>query len=145
MSEGEIALGRDLFADEIAWAKVRVIQAPKLGFAAMVPLKHGIWFSHWRAPEDFAKASHHEQGWFIHELAHVWQAEHGIVLALAKLKALRGEDYRVRLKPGAPLAAYNIEAQAEIARFLFLARLDARVPFTRADLEAAWPARLRKL
>ncbi|MEJ0022025.1 MAG: hypothetical protein WDN76_00160 [Alphaproteobacteria bacterium] len=63
-----------------------------------------------------------EQSWFIHELAHCWQAREGIMLPLAKLSALGHSAYRYHLVPGKGLRAYNIEQQAEIVRHLFLAR-----------------------
>jgi hypothetical protein len=121
LTSGEIELGRSLFRDEIPWTKVRVFQAPALGFGAMVPIGRTIVFSKMRAPKNFAKAPLWDQGWFIHELAHVWQAARGVVLAGAKLRALGKTAYCYA--PHTPkLRAYNIERQAEIARHLFLAR-----------------------
>jgi hypothetical protein len=125
LTAGEIALGRTVFGDEIAWRKVRVLQAPRLGFGAMVPLGKTIVFSKWRAAHDFAKASLDEQGWFVHELMHVWQAARGVFLAGAKLGALGAAAYTYAPKPAARLTHYNIERQAEIARHLYLARAGA--------------------
>jgi hypothetical protein len=147
LTEGEIALGRGLFAEEIAWARVRVSQGPKLafglGFGAMVPLGRGIVFSHWRACCDFACASLAEQGWFMHELMHVWQAQRGVWLAGAKLKALGKSAYAYAPMPGAALADYNIERQAEIVRHLFLARAGepAKGAPSRDWLETIWAGR----
>jgi hypothetical protein len=124
LTEGEIALGRGIFGDEIAWRKVRILQAPSLGFGAMVPIGRTIVFSKWRAARDFADAPIWDQGWFIHELTHVWQAARGVVLAGAKLAALGKSAYCYT--PHTPkLCAYNIECQAEIARHLFVARAGA--------------------
>jgi hypothetical protein len=128
LSEGEIALGRTMFGDEIDWRAVRILQAPHLGFGAMVPLGRTIVFSKWRAARDFADASLDEQGWFIHELMHVWQAARGTLLAGAKLGALGKGAYVYKAKPRAALKHYNIERQAEIARHLFLARAGVREP-----------------
>ena len=122
LTAGEIALGREMFGDAITWARVRVLQIPPLPFGAMVPLGRTIVFGHWRAARDFAAASLNEQGWFVHELAHVWQASRGKVLAWSKLGALGKKAYVVKPQPGAKLKTYNIEAQAEIARHVFLAR-----------------------
>lgn len=119
---GEIALGRSVFGDAIPWTAVRVLQAPPLPFGAMVPVGRTIVFARWRAVRDFADAPLSEQGWFVHELAHVWQAARGTVLAAAKLGALGKKAYAYTPKPHAALADYNIEGQAEIARHLFLAR-----------------------
>jgi len=142
LTEGEIRLGRDVFGDEIAWSRVRVLQAPPLGFGAMVPLGRTIVFSRWRAARDLAESSIDEQGWFIHELMHVWQAAHGVVLALAKLGALGKHAYVYKPRPGAKLSHYNIERQAEIARHLFLARAGAKAETPPRDwLEDVWASR----
>lgn len=143
LTKGEIALGRTVFADEIEWPRVRVLQAPKLGFGAMVPLGRTIVFSKWRALRDFADASLQEQGWFVHELMHVWQAQRGIVLAASKLKAIGNHAYAYKPAAGAKLKAYNIERQAEIARHLFLARAGATGPYLPPSdwLETIWLTR----
>ena len=125
LTEGETALGQLVFGDEIPWSRVRVVQAPQLGFGAMVPLGRSIVFSKWRAAKDFAVAGPEEQGWLIHELMHVWQAGHGAVLAFAKLGAIGARAYAYKPRPRAKLGHYNIERQAEIARHLFLARINA--------------------
>lgn len=142
LTNGEIALGRSVFGDEIPWTKVRVFQAPALGFGAMVPIGRTIVFSKWRAMRDFASAPIWDQGWFIHELAHVWQAARGVVLAGAKLGALGKGAYCYT--PHTPkLRAYNIECQAEIARHLFLSRIGHHEPGMPDAkwLEAVWAAR----
>lgn len=146
LTPGEIALGASVFGAEIDWARVRVFQASPLGFGAMVPLGRTIIFSRWRAVHDFSKASLHDQGWFVHELMHVWQAAHGIVLAAAKLRALGKVAYAYAPKQGAPLAAYNIERQAEIARHVFLARVGAHEEGMGppAWLEQIWGTRLAR-
>jgi len=144
LTAGEIALGKTVFGDDIAWGAVKVLQAPsQLGFGAMVPRGRTIVFSRWRAVEDFAQAPLGEQGWFVHELMHVWQAARGVFLAGAKLNALGKGAYFYTSKPGARLRDYNIERQAEIARHLFLARNNAREPGMppRAWLEEVWATR----
>lgn len=143
LTAGEIALGRMVFAEEIDWRRVRVLQAPPLNFGAMVPLGRTIVFSKWRAHRDFADASLAEQGWFIHELMHVWQAARGVTLAAAKLSAIGKHAYAYKPNPGVALKHYNIERQAEIARHLFLARNSAHEPGMPepAWLEAIWASR----
>jgi len=142
LSDGEVALARTVFADEIDWLRVRVMQAPSLAFGAMVPLGRTIVFSRWRAARDFATAPLDEQGWFVHELMHVWQARHGVPLALAKLGALGKLAYAYTPKPGAKLKHYNIERQAEIARHLFLARAGSQAQLPpREWLEQVWASR----
>lgn len=143
LSAGEIAFGRSVFGGEIAWPKIQVLQAPRLGFAAMVPLGRTIVFSKWRAWRDFASAPIEEQAWVVHELMHVWQAARGVVLAGAKLGALGNGAYVYKPIVGAKLANYNIESQAEIARHLFLARAGALAEGgpPRTWLEDIWAGR----
>lgn len=71
--------------------------------------------------EDFASADIASQGLFIHEMAHVWQAQRRgtLYLPLFRHPFCR---YHYRLKPGWPLARYGIEQQAEIIRHAFLLR-----------------------
>ncbi|MFT3729691.1 MAG: hypothetical protein QM759_17850 [Terricaulis sp.] len=143
LTAAERALGQGVFAEEIAWSKIRVQQAPLLGFSAMVPLGRTIVFSRWKAPRDFGDVDAAEQGWFIHELTHCWQAARGVVLAGAKLGALGEGAYTYTPKQNAALKHYNIESQAEIVRHLFLARAGAASSDApdRAWLEALWAQR----
>lgn len=143
LTSGEIALGQSLFGDEIDWRAVRIVQTRPLGFGAMVPVGRTIVFSRWRAARDFAKAALDEQGWFIHELMHVWQAKRGVLLAGAKLGALGKGAYVYKARKGKSLRSYNIERQAEIARHLFLARAGAeeRGMPDKQWLEQTWATR----
>lgn len=143
LTPGEISLGQSVFGDEIDWPRVRIVQASGLGFGAMVPIGRTIVFCKWCAARDFADASLDEQGWFIHELMHVWQAARGVMLAGAKLGALGKGAYVYKARPGATLKNYNIERQAEIARHLFLARAGATEPGMppSAWLEEVWAKR----
>lgn len=143
LTAGEIALGRSVFGDEIDWPRVRVMQAPRLGFGAMAPFGRSIIFSKWRARRDFAEASLDEQGWFIHELTHIWQSARGMLLPIAKLNALGRKAYAYKARGGATLRSYNIERQAEIARHLFLVRAGAceKGAPPRDWLEAVWAGR----
>jgi len=143
LSAAECGLGKTVFGDEIAWPRIRVAQAPFLGFSAMVPLGRTIIFSRWTAPHDFGAVDVAEQGWFVHELTHCWQAARGVVLAGAKLGALGSRAYTYTARPRARFNDYNIESQAEIVRHLFLARLGApEVDAPEAEwLEAVWAQR----
>ncbi|HVZ98779.1 MAG TPA: hypothetical protein VG841_00540 [Caulobacterales bacterium] len=140
LTPGEVDIARALFGAAVDWAGVRVMQLPPLGFWAMVPLGRTILYSRLRARRDFADAPAEEQGVFVHELAHVWQAGRGVVLAFAKLSALGRSAYRYAAREGARLDDYNIESQAEIARHLFLARRGYREDGApaRAWLEGVW-------
>jgi hypothetical protein len=132
-----------VFGGEIDWPRVCIVQAPRLGFGAMVPIGRTIVFSKWRAAHDFSAAPLDEQGWFIHELMHVWQAARGVMLVGAKLGALGKGAYVYKAKPRATLKHYNIERQAEIARHLFLVRAGAfEMGMPNAEwLERIWSTR----
>lgn len=71
--------------------------------------------------EDFAQADLASQGFFIHEMAHVWQSQKRgrLYLPLFRHPFCR---YDYELKPGWPLERYGIEQQAEIIRHAFLLR-----------------------
>jgi hypothetical protein len=140
LTAGERALAYGVFGDRLPLDGLRVLQAPPLPFLAMVPLGKTILFSRWRAALDFSAADSGEQGWFIHELAHCWQARRGVPLVFAKLRALGVRAYRYAAAPEKHFDDYNIEQQAEIVRHLFLARLgvaESGAP-SRATLERLW-------
>lgn len=145
LTQGEITFARVAFADEIAWPRVRVTQAPPLGFGAMAPFGGLIIFSKWRAARDFAQAPVSEQGWLVHELAHVWQSTQGMFLPALKLGALGKRAYAYKVRKSAAFHQFNIERQAEIVRHLWLARVgahEAGMPEP-AWLEAIWETRLK--
>jgi hypothetical protein len=125
LTPGEIELARSIFHHAIDFSKVRLLKGKWWPFqprnAAMAPTGH-IWFhpqdGGWS--EDFAKEPLHLQGFFIHEMTHVWQAQKGgrFYLPLMRHPFSR---YRYRLKPGKPFDRYGVEQQAEIVRHRFLA------------------------
>lgn len=132
LTAGEIELARSIFGDAIDYSKVRLVEGKWWHFhprnAAMAPTGH-IWFhpegGGWS--DDFSKEPLHRQGFFIHELTHVWQAQKGgrFYLPLMRHPFSR---YAYRLKPGKPFDRYGIEQQAEIVRHRFLADRGLAVP-----------------
>ena len=139
LTTGETALARSVFGGAIDYSKVRLIKGKWWPFqprnAAMAP-SGDIWF-HPQAggwSDDFSKEPPSRQGFFIHEMTHVWQAQKGgrLFLPLMRHPFCR---YSYRLKAGKPFGRYGIEQQAEIARHRFLA--DRGVP-----IEAAPPREL---
>lgn len=122
---GEIELLRSIFSDAIDYGRVQLVRGKWWPFhprrAAMAPMGN-IWFhpdgGGWS--EDFSKEPLGLQGFFIHEMTHVWQAQRGgsFYLPLMRHPFCR---YGYRLKPGKPFACYGIEQQAEIVRHRFLA------------------------
>ena len=125
LTPGEIALARSIFRDAIDFSKVRMIKGKWWPFqprnAAMAPMG-SIWFhpvgGGWS--DDFSAEALGRQGFFIHEMTHVWQAQAKgrFYLPLMRHPFCR---YDYRLDPGKPFDAYGLEQQAEIVRHAFLA------------------------
>jgi len=125
LTPGEIALARTIFGDAIDYSKVRMVKGkwwplqPRR--SAMAPMGD-IWFhpdgGGWS--DDFSKEPVGQQGFWIHEMTHVWQTQKGgrFYLPLIRHPFCR---YAYELEPGKPFARYGIEQQAEIVRHRFLA------------------------
>ena len=132
LTSGEIELAKSIFGDAIDYSSVRMIRGKWWPFhprnAAMAP-SGDIWFhpdaGGWS--EDFAKEPLGAQGFFIHELTHVWQAQKRgrLYLPLMRHPFCR---YGYRLVRDKPFSRYGIEQQAEIVRHRFLADRGAAVP-----------------
>ena len=94
--------------------------------------------------DDFSKEPLQVQGFFMHEMTHVWQAQKGgrFYLPLMRHPFCR---YRYELVPGRPFGRYGLEQQAEIVRHVFLAGCGAGVaaparsllPFDPAQVDVA--------
>ena len=125
LTPGEIALAQSVFGDAIDYSKVRLLKGkwwplqPRR--SAMAPTGD-IWFhpdgGGWS--EDFARETLSRQGFFSHELTHVWQTQKAgrFYLPLMRHPFCR---YDYRLEPGKPFERYGLEQQAEIIRHRFLA------------------------
>ena len=81
-----------------------------------VPAKSELW------SDDYGAEEVKLQGLFVHEMAHIWQAQAKgrFYLPLMRHPFCR---YSYELDPGRPFARYGIEQQAEIVRHAFLQRL----------------------
>src|SRR5437764_4420479 len=131
LTSGEIALARSIFNDAIDYSRVRLIRGKWWPFhppgAAMAPMGH-IYFHPNRGgwSEDFAAEPLGRQGFFIHEMTHVWQAQaKGRFYLLLMRHPLCRYDYQ--LAPGKPFGHYGIEQQAETVAHRFLAQHGAAV------------------
>jgi hypothetical protein len=132
LSDGEIALARSIFGDAIDYSRVRLVRGKWWPLqprnAAMAP--NGNIYFHPVAggwSEDFANEPLGRQGFFIHEMTHVWQAQKRgrFYLPLMRHPFCR---YAYKIRPGKPFERYGLEQQAEIVRHRFLAERGARVP-----------------
>jgi hypothetical protein len=132
LTPGEIQMARSVFGSAIDYSKVRLVKGKWWPFhprrSAMAPMGN-IYFhpdgGGWS--DDFSKESLHAQGYFIHELTHVWQTQKG---GLFYLPLMRHPfcKYAYQLVSGRPFDRYGLEQQAEIVRHRFLANLGAPVP-----------------
>ncbi len=131
LTTGEIDLARSIFGDAIDYSKVRLVKGKWWPLhprnAAMAPM--GNIFFHpegnvWS--EDFSKEPLGTQGFFIHEMTHVWQTQKSgrFFLPLMRHPFCR---YGYELKPGKPFDRYGIEQQAEMVVHVFLAERGARL------------------
>jgi hypothetical protein len=122
---GEIELARTIFGEAIDYSVVRLVNGKWWPFhprnAAMAPMgdiyfhpEGGVW------SEDFSKEPLGRQGFFIHEMTHVWQtqAKGRFYLPLMRHPFCQ---YRYTLVPGKPFDRYGLEQQAEIVQHRFLA------------------------
>ena len=132
LSEGETRLARREFGEALDLDTVRLTPTPWPFDRAFVP---GRWFGRdwilWPGrslPPDFAVAPVGLQAVLIHELVHVWQAQQGVNLLAAKLRA--GDGPSAYGYPEAPCGwdALNIEQQAMAVEHRFRAGRGLRVP-----------------
>lgn len=125
LTSGEVDLARSIFGDAIDYSRVRMIEGKWWPFqprnAAMAPNGNIYFHPHaggWST--DFSREPLSRQGFFIHEMTHVWQSQHGGALYLPLMRHPFCR-YRYELKPGKPFGRYGIEQQAEMVRHRFLA------------------------
>ena len=122
---------RSVYGDAIDVARVRLAEGKWWPFqprnAAMAPM--GSIYFHpqgggWSA--DFSAEPLSRQGFFIHEMTHVWQAQAKgrFYLLLMRHPFCR---YAYSLKPGKSFERYGLEQQAEIVRHRFLADRGAQL------------------
>ena len=65
---------------------------------------------------------------FVHELTHVWQAQNGVSLLLAKIKAGDSAGSYAYDLEGAEFPQMNIEQQAMVVEHAFLASRGGKAP-----------------
>jgi hypothetical protein len=137
MTPGEVELAQSVFGSAIDYSKVRLVKGKWWPFqprrSAMAPM--GSIYFHpdgggWS--EDFSCEPLGVQGYFIHELTHVWQAQKGgrFYLPLMRHPFCR---YVYRLQPGKPFRLYGLEQQAEIVRHVFLSKNGGNPPICPPD------------
>lgn len=141
LTAAEQTLGREMFGESLDTARVRILPIPLWNRAFVAGPSLIVWPAAC-LPDDFAKATLGLQATLVHELTHVWQAQHGVRLLIAKVKA--GDSpaaYAYRLTPDSDFLALNIEQQAMVVEHAFLAARGASVPHPPAlyaAISSAW-------
>jgi hypothetical protein len=126
LTAGEIAMARQLFADAIDYARVRIYRRRYLPFGmqpvncAMTPNGH-IYFHKSCCLLDFSAGSEGARHWFMHEMTHVWQHQLGYPVRLRGAVRI-GLSYQYRLAMDKTLADYNMEAQGDVLADYFVLR-----------------------
>jgi hypothetical protein len=126
-----VAIARSVFGDAIDYGAVQIRRRKWFPFQprriTMAPCGHVHFHPEGSAYcADFAREGVLRQGFLIHELTHVWQAQEkgSWYLPLRRHPFCR---YDYALRPGRPLTSYGIEQQAEIVRHAFLLRRGVRI------------------
>jgi hypothetical protein len=117
----EQALAAEMFGGGLDTGRVRLLAIPVWPRAFVAGPRLIVWPER-QAFADFGDAPLALQAVFVHELTHVWQAQNGVALILAKLKA--GDSaaaYAYDLAGDTEFAALNIEQQAMVVQHAFLA------------------------
>ena len=135
----------DVFGDGLDVGKVRLFSLP-LWPRPFVPNGRLIIWPSTSAMADFADAPLWLRSVLIHELTHVWQAQTGVFLPLAKLKAGDGQAaYAYDLADGRNFSQLNIEQQAMVVQHAYLAAGGGAAPYDTqayARILEAWPGGL---
>jgi hypothetical protein len=128
LSSGERGLVAEVFGQAVDAGRVRVFALPVWNRAFVAGGRLVVWPAR-TARQDFAAAPLDEQAVFVHEMTHVWQAQTGVNLLLAKLRAGDGaQAYAYRISDNRDFSNYNIEQQAMIVQDAFMAARGGSAP-----------------
>lgn len=144
LTDAEKVLAREVFGQSIDLDRVRFFNAPWPINRAFVP---GRWFGrYWivwparHAVEDMSCAALPVQAVFIHELVHVYQAQRGVNLLWAKIRAGDSEaSYRYPVHDACHWPALNIEQQAMVVEHRFRLSRGMNVPADKAFYDRVCP------
>lgn len=142
LTDGEIGLARQVFGQSLQVDQIRIFAIPVWNRAFVTGARLIIWPAA-DALLDFSTAPIELRSVFIHEMTHVWQAQAGVNLILAKLRA--GDDhgaYAYDLGAPCEFAGLNIEQQAMIVQHAYLASQGGQAPFELREYSAvlaSWP------
>lgn len=145
LTAGERDLCGEVFAGGLDPDRVRILSLP-VWPRPFVPGGRLIVWPAASAMADFAEAPLWLKSVLLHELVHVWQAQSGVFLPFAKLRAGDGRAaYAYDLQDGRGFSDLNIEQQAMVVQHAYLASRGGAAPYAPAAYArflAAWPAPL---
>lgn len=143
LTSAEAALADEMFGAALDVARVRILFIPIWRRAFVAGPRLLVW-PKFKARADFAAPDTPlaVQAVFVHELTHVWQAQNGVRLLLAKLRAGdRPSSYTYDLRGDGGFVQLNIEQQAMVVEHAFLASRGIPAPHdpeVYAALRGAW-------
>lgn len=131
LSNGEREIAHSVYRGSIDLDAVRLVHRPWWPFqprnTVMAPCGHIHFHQHGQTwSEDFSREPLGRQGLFVHEMCHVWQAQHQGKFYLPLMRHPFCH-YRYEFKPGKPFARYGLEQQAEIAKHVFFLKHGVRM------------------
>ena len=142
LSDGERRLSDEVFGPSLDTRRIRLFSLP---FWTRPFVPNG-WLVVWPASgayADFSQAPLWIRSVLIHELVHVWQAQGGINLPLAKLACGDGPGaYDYDPEDGREFSQLNIEQQAMVVQHAFLLERGGAAPYQAsayAKILGAWP------
>lgn len=142
LTPGERRLSDEVFGGGLDLDRVRLFSLPVWN-RPFVPCG---WLVVWPAAgayADFSEAPLWIRSVLVHELVHVWQAQAGVNLPLAKLRCGDGPAaYAYDPTDGREFSTLNIEQQAMVVQHAYLSRLGAAAPYPTpayARILEAWP------
>lgn len=143
LTRAEQALGQEVFGDGLRTGRVRILALPLWDRAFVAGPQLIVWPAA-TLPADFGVAPLELQAVFVHELTHVWQAQNGVRLLRAKLRAGdSASSYAYDAAGLGDFARLNIEQQAMVVEHAFLASRGGPAPLAAelyANAKTGWRA-----
>lgn len=135
LTSGEITLCQTVFGNLINYNQVKIMNQPYLPWQSAFVLMAPSGNIHTRNPtysNDYSKENINYQAVFIHEMTHILQYQHNINVVLKGailqcafyLSFKQYNPYQYTLTPNKSFWNYNIEQQGDIARDIFLKRIE---------------------
>lgn len=135
LTDGEISLCRSVFGDLIDYQRVKITNHPFLPWQSIHVFMAPTGDIHARNVNychDYSQQSLAYQAVFIHEMAHIYQHQYGInvlvkgaILQSAYFLSFKTYNpYQYKLEPLKPFFSYNIEQQGDIAKDIFLGKIN---------------------